>query len=222
MINILIIEDNNIILHGLQSIFTKSSRLKALEAVPMVSQAIIWCRHHNTDVILMNANQCHFISLDKIQTLMRLQPDAVILLHSAHDNYACLLKSLEIGVHGILSIGATVDDIIDAVKVVNTRQKFLSPDIAQKLALHRASYAEQCDLYAILSRREMEIMHLIAGGAAVAVIAERLQISPKTVNSYRYRMFSKLNIRSDVELTHIAISYGLIAIERVYQSGGSI
>lgn len=59
-------------------------------------------------------------------------------------------------------------------------------------------------------------------GAAVAVIAERLQISPKTVNSYRYRMFSKLNIRSDVELTHIAISYGLIAIERVYQSGGSI
>nr|WP_314268234.1 LuxR C-terminal-related transcriptional regulator [uncultured Moellerella sp.] len=214
----LLIEDDNIIIQGFYSILAKNSRLKLVEVAPKLVQAVTWCRRNSADIILISGNHCHFESIKKLQTLIRLRPDAGIILYSTRDNYSFLLKALEIGVRGIVSINAKVEDIIDAIKVVNARQKFLSPDIAQVLALHRSTYAKHRDLYELLSSREMEIMLMVTQGVPVQVIAQRLQLSPKTVNSYRYRMFSKLNIRSDVELTHMAISYGLITMEQVYQS----
>ena len=61
-----------------------------------------------------------------------------------------------------------------------------------------------------LSERELQIMMMITKGQKVTDISEQLNLSPKTVNSYRYRLFSKLNINGDVELTHLAIRYGML------------
>lgn len=67
--------------------------------------------------------------------------------------------------------------------------------------------------FASLSERELQIMLMITKGQKVNEISEQLNLSPKTVNSYRYRMFSKLNIHGDVELTHTAIRHGLCNAE---------
>ncbi|WP_258961165.1 LuxR C-terminal-related transcriptional regulator, partial [Klebsiella pneumoniae] len=67
--------------------------------------------------------------------------------------------------------------------------------------------------FASLSERELQIMLMITKGQKVNEISEQLNLSPKTVNSYRYRMFSKLNIHGDVELTHLAIRHGLCNAE---------
>lgn len=69
-----------------------------------------------------------------------------------------------------------------------------------------------------LSERELQIMMMITKGLKVNEIAETLNLSPKTVNSYRYRMFSKLNISGDVELTHLAIRHGIVTSEKLLNS----
>ena len=86
-------------------------------------------------------------------------------------------------------------------------------DIARQLALSQIEPEKTESPFASLSERELQIMLMITKGQKVNEISEQLNLSPKTVNSYRYRMFSKLNIHGDVELTHLAIRHGLCNAE---------
>ncbi|WP_369503016.1 LuxR C-terminal-related transcriptional regulator [Providencia vermicola] len=124
------------------------------------------------------------------------------------------MKALELGIQGVLSAKIEINEFLEAIQIVNARSKIISPDIAQAIALKRIHQNDQTDIYELLSTRELEIMLFITQGISTKQIAQLLNLSPKTVNTYRYRMFGKLNIRSDVELTHIAISYGLIVAKQ--------
>ncbi|EMI5489791.1 response regulator [Providencia stuartii] len=214
MINIAIIDDNNILIRGLEAIFNRHKRCSIVASFPFIEQAITWNRQQKASVILINSDNCHFESLKTLQTLRRTQPDVGIIIYNIHRYYAFLLKALDIGIRGILSAKIDADELVEAIQVVNARSKIISPDIAQTIALKRIDQNEQADLYDLLSTRELEIMLFITQGISIKQIAQMLALSPKTVNTYRYRMFGKLNIRSDVELTHIAISNGLIVTKQ--------
>ncbi|MGV8577203.1 LuxR C-terminal-related transcriptional regulator, partial [Pseudomonas aeruginosa] len=86
--------------------------------------------------------------------------------------------------------------------------RYIASDIAQQMALSQLEPQAETP-FSCLSERELQIMLMITKGKKVNEISEQLSLSPKTVNSYRYRMFSKLNISGDVELTHLAIRHGL-------------
>lgn len=90
---------------------------------------------------------------------------------------------------------------------------YIASDIAQQMALSQIEPEKTESPFASLSERELQIMLMITKGQKVNEISEQLNLSPKTVNSYRYRMFSKLNIHGDVELTHLAIRHGLCNAE---------
>ena len=99
--------------------------------------------------------------------------------------------------------------MVTAIRNVFTGKKYIDPDIAQQLAL-QAIEPESASPFQQLSQREMQIAMMIVHCEKVQTISEKLCLSPKTVNSYRYRMFEKLDISSDVELTHLAIRHELI------------
>ncbi|MEF0833148.1 LuxR C-terminal-related transcriptional regulator, partial [Proteus mirabilis] len=117
-------------------------------------------------------------------------------------------------------IDSSAANVLQAIRQVCIGQRYISPEIAMDIALTKV----QADLNPLhhLSERELQIMSMIIRGKKIAQIAQELNISTKTVNSYRYRMFSKLKISGDVELTHIAVRYGLIEIESYLQSGKHI
>ena len=98
--------------------------------------------------------------------------------------------------------------MIHAIRLVHSGQRYISPEIAQQMAL--SQFASRREPLQVLSERELQIMMMITKGQKVTDISEQLNLSPKTVNSYRYRLFSKLNINGDVELTHLAIRYGML------------
>lgn len=210
MINVIIIDDNNILIRGLDAIFNKYKRCNIVNSLPLLEQAITWNRQQKANVILVNSDVCQFSSLKTLQTLRRIQPDVGIIIYNIRRYHSFLLKALELGIYGALSVKIGEDELVEAIQIVNARRKVISPDIAQAIALQGINKKNLPDLYELLSTRELEIMLLITQGIPIKQVAERLTLSPKTVNTYRYRMFGKLNIRSDVELTHIAISYGLI------------
>lgn len=213
-INIIIIDNHNITIRGFEAVFSRHSRYKVVASFPYVEQVVTWNRSQKANIILINSSNCYSDSLKTIQTLRRTQPDVGIIIYNVKDNYSFFLKALDIGIFGLLSVNVTEDDLIEAIQIVNVKRRIISPDIAQDLALQRLSYNNQLDLYDLLSGRELEIMLMITQGVPIKRVAETLSLSPKTVNTYRYRMFGKLNICSDVELTHIAISYGLITVKQ--------
>ncbi|MCW2255209.1 two-component system invasion response regulator UvrY [Providencia alcalifaciens] len=210
MINIIIIDDNNILIRGLDAIFSKHKRCNLVATLPLLEQAVTWNRQQKAHIILVNGDVCQFSSLKTFQTLRRIQPDVVIIIYSVRSHNSFLLKALELGIYSLLSIKIAEDELVESIQIVNAGRKVISPDIAQAIALQHINQKHLPDLYELLSTRELEIMLLITQGIPIKQVAQRLTLSPKTVNTYRYRMFGKLNIRSDVELTHIAISYGLI------------
>jgi len=118
-------------------------------------------------------------------------------------------KFLQAGATGYLTKDSDIEGIVNAIKTVALGKHYLGPDIAQQLAMRSFAPATESP-FAQLSERELQIMLMITTGKKIQEISDTLCLSPKTVNGYRYRLFDKLGIHNDVELTHFAIRHGLI------------
>ncbi|ERM60525.1 BarA-associated response regulator UvrY [Vibrio cyclitrophicus FF75] len=171
-----------------------------------------WCRTNNTDVILMDMNMPGIGGLEATKKILRFNPDIKIIVLTVHTENPFPTKVMQAGAAGYLTKGAGPDEMVNAIRMVNSGQRYISPEIAQQMALSQFSPASE-NPFADLSERELQIMMMITKGQKVTDISEQLNLSPKTVNSYRYRLFSKLDISGDVELTHLAIRHGMLDTE---------
>jgi len=118
-------------------------------------------------------------------------------------------KIMQAGAYGFLTKDAEYSEMINAIYKVASGQKYVSPEIAQKIAIG-ALDLQHASPFEALTERELEITMMITRGVKVPEIARSLSLSSKTVNTYRYRTFDKLGIGSDVELTHLALRHDLI------------
>ena len=141
--------------------------------------------------------------------IARSTADVKIIMLTVHTENPLPAKVMQAGAAGYLSKGAAPQEVVSAIRSVYSGQRYIASDIAQQMALSQIEPEKTESPFASLSERELQIMLMITKGQKVNEISEQLNLSPKTVNSYRYRMFSKLNIHGDVELTHLAIRHGL-------------
>jgi len=116
---------------------------------------------------------------------------------------------LEAGAAGYLTKGCEVDEIIAAIQAVYSGNQYLTPNVAQKLALslvnkHGKSLMDE------LTQREIQVMMMVVRGDSNRDISAKLCLSPKTTSTYRGRIFEKLGVDNDVELTRFAIRHGMI------------
>ena len=118
-------------------------------------------------------------------------------------------QSLRAGVCGFVTKRGAPDEVVAAIKRAYARKRFVSSDIAERLAFQ--SFDEECmSPFDQLSGREMQITLMVVNCQCVADISTNLHLSPKTVNSYRYRIFDKLSVSSDVELAMLAVRHGMV------------
>ncbi len=102
--------------------------------------------------------------------------------------------------------------MIKAIRQVFAGHRYISADIAQQLALKPFQAQREISPFEMLSEREMQIALMIAECQKVQTISDKLCLSPKTVNTYRYRIFEKLEITSDVELAILAVRHGMVDV----------
>ena len=118
-------------------------------------------------------------------------------------------QALKAGAAGYLTKKVGAEELVKAIKRVFLGKRYLSGEIAQQLAVTNFDEESQ-DPFGQLSSREMQIMLMVVNCQKVREISSNLHLSPKTVNSYRYRIFEKLNVGSDVELALMAVRYGVV------------
>ncbi|MFT5453395.1 MAG: two-component system invasion response regulator UvrY [Enterobacterales bacterium] len=147
--------------------------------------------------------------LEACRRIIRHNPDIKVITLTAHYGEPFPSRFLQAGVSGYLTKGTGIVEMVKAIRNVNAGQRYISADIAQQLALKPFDDAQDSP-FENLSEREMQVMLMITSGEKVQQISETLCLSPKTVNSYRYRLFEKLDIDNDVKLTHLAIRHGII------------
>lgn len=209
MINILLVDDHELVRTGIRRIIDDVRGMKVIGEAQSGEDAVKWCRSNTPDVVLMDINMPGIGGVDAMHKILRINEDIKIIMLTIHTENPFPSKVMQAGASGYLSKGAAPDEVLSAIRSVNSGQRYLSPEIAQKMALAQISPVAE-DPFSVLSERELQIMMMITKGQRVVDISEQLGLSPKTINSYRYRLFEKLGVKGDVELTHLAIRYGML------------
>ncbi|MCH7302450.1 LuxR C-terminal-related transcriptional regulator [Pseudomonas capeferrum] len=146
--------------------------------------------------------------LEATRKLLRSHPDIKVVAVTVCEEDPFPTRLLQAGAAGYLTKGAGLDEMVQAIRLAFAGQRYISPQIAQQLALK--SFQPQGSPFDALSEREIQIALMIVGCQKVQIISDKLCLSPKTVNTYRYRIFEKLSVTSDVELTLLAVRHGMV------------
>lgn len=212
MINILLVDDHELVRTGISRIIDDVRGMKVVGEAESGEEAVKWCRSNEPDVILMDINMPGIGGLDAMHKILRINEDIKIIMLTMHTENPFPTKVMQAGAVGYLSKTAGPEEVINAIRSVNSGQRYLAPEIAQQMALSQLSPSTE-DPFGALSERELQIMIMITKGQRVVDISEQLNLSPKTINSYRYRLFDKLGVNGDVGLTHLAFRYGMLDAE---------
>ncbi|AIX50832.1 two-component system response regulator UvrY [Pantoea sp. ICBG 1758] len=218
MISLLLVDDHELVRAGIRRILEDIKGLVIAGEAACGEDAVKWCRQHTVNVVLMDMNMPGIGGLEATRKIVRYNPDIRIIMLTIHTENPLPARVMQAGASGYLSKGAAPQEVVSAIRAVHAGQRYIASDIAQQMALSQIEPQKAESPFSCLSERELQIMLMITRGQKVTEISEQLNLSPKTVNSYRYRMFSKLNISGDVELTHLAIRHGLFNAEPLISS----
>lgn len=214
MINVFLVDDHELVRTGIKRLLEDVRGIKVVGEADSGETAVQWCRNNDTDIVLMDMNMPGIGGIEATRRILRLNPDIKVIVISIHGEEPYPTKVMQAGAAGYLTKGAAPLEMINAIRQVKSGQRYLSPEIAQQMALSQFR-PSQDNLFQTLSERELQIMMMITTGQKVNDISEQLSLSPKTVNSYRYRLFTKLEVSGDVELTHLAIRHGILDTEKL-------
>jgi len=217
LINVLLVDDHELVRTGIRRILEDIKGIKVKGETQCGEDAVKWCRNHPVDIVLMDMNMPGIGGLEATRKIVRFSPDTKVIMLTIHTEDPLPKKVMQAGAHGYLSKGAALQEVVNAIRSVHAGQRYIASDIAQQMALSQLQPQAEAP-FDCLSDRELQIMLMITKGKKVNEIAEQLHLSPKTVNSYRYRMFDKLKINGDVELTHLAIRHGFFNKEKLLNS----
>lgn len=209
LINILLVDDHELMRTGIRRIIEDVRGMKVTGEADSGEKAVAWCRKNHPDIILMDINMPGIGGLDAMHKILRINDDIKIIMLTMHTENPFPTKVMQAGASGYLSKDAGPEEVLNAIRSVHAGQRYLTAEIAQQMALSKIN-PESEDPFRILSERELQIMLMITKGQRVVDISEELQLGSKTVNSYRYRLFKKLGVQGDVELTHLAIRHGML------------
>ena len=214
MIKVLIVDDHQMVRFGTRRLLEDESGLQIVGEASSGEEAIKAVDALNPQVVLMDVQMPGIGGLEATRRCLRIAPDVKVIALSMHDGEPFPSKLFEAGAKGYVSKRSDPEELILAIRKVMAGQRYISTDIAQNLALRPFAEAQQSP-FEQLSGREMQIALMVIRGMGAAEMGKKLILSPKTVNSYRYRIFEKLDIKNDVELTKLAIQHGLLETESV-------
>jgi two-component system, NarL family, invasion response regulator UvrY len=214
MIKVLIVDDHQMVRFGTRRLLEDEPGLQIVGEASSGEEAIEAVDALNPQVVLMDVQMPGIGGLEATRRCLRIAPDVKVIALSMHDGEPFPSKLFEAGAKGYVSKRSDPEELILAIRKVMAGQRYISTDIAQNLALRPFAEVQQSP-FEQLSGREMQIALMVIRGMGAAEMGKKLILSPKTVNSYRYRIFEKLDIKNDVELTKLAIQHGLLETESV-------
>ncbi|HAC30052.1 MAG TPA: DNA-binding response regulator, partial [Marinobacter hydrocarbonoclasticus] len=182
-------------------------------------EAIDCVRENRPDIVLMDIRMPGIGGLEATRRILRIDDSirVIVVTACADDPYPA--RVMQSGATAYVTKGADIQEMVRAIRKAHSGQRYISPEIAQKMALKQLGGERDEDgelsLFERLSEREMQIAMMVVDCQKVQDISDKLCLSPKTVNSYRYRIFEKLEISSDVELALMAVRLGLLDADKV-------
>ena len=209
LINVLIVDDHALVRMGIRRLLDDLPDIAVVGEAENGERALEFIRSHKPDVVLLDMKMPGIDGWEVTRRLQKSHPEVKVIAVTALTTESLPSRVLQLGAMGYLTKESGSQDLSAAIRKVYKGERYLSAEIAQKMAIDSLQ-AHQDSPFDALSEREMQVMLMITRGVTVQDISTRLFLSTKTINGYRYRIFDKLAVKNDVELTYLAMKHRLV------------
>ncbi|EKF73603.1 DNA-binding response regulator GacA [Alcanivorax hongdengensis A-11-3] len=209
MIKVLVVDDHDLVRTGIARMLDDVDGIRVVGEASSGEQAVQLARELSPDVVLMDLKMPGIGGLEATRKLLRVDDGIRVIAVTMCEEEPFPSRLMKAGAAGYMTKGAALDEMLRAIKVVVSGQRYISPEIAQAMAL-KPYTGDETSPFDLLSERELQIMMMIVSCHKVQDVADKLCLSPKTVNTYRYRIFDKLGVTSDVEMVLLAVRHGML------------
>jgi two-component system invasion response regulator UvrY len=207
-LKILICDDHELIREGLKRILLDTGKAARVHEVASAEQAIAAVRQEPWDIVILDINLGGRSGMDVLKEIRSDFPRLPVLILSIYPEEQFALRMIRAGANGYLNKNLATRVLLKAIRQVLTEGQYLSPKVAEQLVTAVKQPAGQ-PLHAALSDREDQVLRLIAAGRTVGEIAVQLNLSVKTVSTYRTIVLRKLSMENNAQLMRYAQDHAL-------------
>ena len=213
-LRVLLVDDHPVVRLGLRALLESEPDMEVVGEAGNGAEAVTRTQELRPDIVIMDISMPEMDGLEATRRIRALDPDTHVLILTVHAQERYLFPVLKAGAAGYV-LKSTVDtELVNAIRIVAQGGAFLYPSATRMVLedyLNRLQQGEAGDTYEQLSDREREVLKLIALGYTAGEIAEKLVLSPKSIETYRTRIMQKLNLHSRSALVQYALARGLLA-----------
>ena len=209
MLRILIADDHPLVRRGLKQIIAETPDMVVADEAADGREALSKAATGDYDVVLLDITMPFNSGVDVLSQLRYERPTLPVLMLSMHPEEQYAVRALRAGASGYLTKESAPEELVAAIRKVSTGGTYVSASLAERLANIVQENGEALP-HETLSRRECQVMCLIASGKTVSEVARELALSVKTISTYRARILEKLNLRNNAELMRYALKNQLV------------
>jgi len=212
---IILAEDHHIVRQGLRALLEAEPDIQIVGEAANGLEAAQLAESRQPDVMIVDLMMPGLNGLEVTRQVAQRSPHTQVIILSAFENEAYVTEALGSGAAGYVLKKNSAADLVQAVREVVAGRRYLSPSLSERAIEAYVRYVQQVrdsdlDPYETLTPREREVLHLAAEGHTNAEIAERLSISPRTVETHRANMMRKLGLRTSTDLIRYAMQRGIL------------
>lgn len=210
----LVVVDNRILFYdGIKLICQQDPAFEIVGVADNLKTAIKVITDTQPNIVLFEADLPNLDPLEFAQHVLNIVPSCKLAILTMHASQMLIKRLLAAGVKGLILKNTSAKDFLAMLHQLAQDEIVISASVAQKMAISQIKNKKNFESpFEVLTNRELQIMTMICKGLNINEISENLFISDKTVHTYRYKIYKKLNIDSDIKLTHLAIRHHLITI----------
>jgi DNA-binding NarL/FixJ family response regulator len=213
MIRVAIADDHALVREGMRRMLSSSRQIDVIGEAANGAEAVQLVTEKEPDVLLLDITMPVKDGIQATEEIVELHKKTRILILSMHADEQYALRTLRAGANGFISKGARLEELLKAIKLVHSGERYLPEQMAETLGEHTIEdKIDEKSLVEMLSPREYQVMSYLAQGMTGREIADVLAISPKTVDTHRGHLLKKLRLRNNSDLTRFAIQSGLVKV----------
>lgn len=209
MIRVVVADDHHLLREGVKKVLSIDPEIALVGEAADLASTLELLATTETDVVLLDLTLSPIHELDALRTVVARFPDLPVLVLSSHSEERFGIAALKSGAVGYIPKTLTADVVSKAIHKVHAGGRYLSETLAERLA-HEVSSRQPRLPHERLTERELQVLSLLALGLPVKQVANKLAISISSVNTYRGRIFTKLQLRSNAELIRFAIHHDIV------------
>ncbi len=206
MTKVFIVDDHYLVIEGIRSLMIQEKSIEWMGHAMNAASALAFLQHQEPQVILMDISLPDQSGIDLCAEVHRLYPDVKIIGLSTFNQLSFIEKMIQNGASGYLLKNATKEEIVEAIAAVMNGKTYFSDEVSDLLEVKTQTYPS-------ITRREKEVLELIAEGMTNPEIAEKIFVSVSTVDTHRKNLILKLEAKNTADLVRLAFKYELIQLK---------